>query len=436
MNEYRFVCFLHLTFISLFKINFKKQTILSSVNSPIDTIRADFPILKQKVHGLPLAYFDNAATTQKPLSVIEAISRFYTEANSNVHRGVHKMSQEATQSYEAARIKLASFVNAPSSSDIIFTRGTTESINLVAFSFGEAFVNQGDEIIISTLEHHSNIVPWQQLCLRKKASLKVIPIFDNGELDLDAYRLMLNARTRIVAVNHISNALGTINPIKEMISLAHDKGIPVLIDGAQGLSHGPVDMQELDCDFYAFSAHKMYGPMGIGGLYGKSDWLEKMPPYQCGGEMIAKVTFEKTTFNDLPYKFEAGTPNVADAIGFGAAIDYLDKLGWDFIRKQESDLLKYATEKLSGIPGIRIIGTAPHKASILSFILDNIHFFDAGTIIDGYGIALRTGNHCTQPLMDRLGIIGTIRASFAFYNTREEIDRLVVAVGKVKELFN
>jgi cysteine desulfurase / selenocysteine lyase len=406
------------------------------VNTVIENIRTDFPLLMQSVNGNPLAYFDNAATTQKPASVIETISKFYSEANSNVHRGVHRMSQAATQSYEAARKNLAVFLNAPSSAEIIFTRGTTEAINLVAFSFGEAFVKEGDEIVISTLEHHSNIVPWQQVCLRKKATLKIIPVFDNGELDLDAYRHLLTSRTRIVAVNHISNALGTINPIEEMISLAHEKEIPVLIDGAQGLSHGPVDVQQLDCDFYAFSAHKMYGPMGIGGLYGKREWLEKMPPYQCGGEMISKVTFEKTTFNELPYKFEAGTPNVADALGFSAAIDYLRKVGWDVIRKQEADLLAYGTEKLTAIEGVRIIGTASVKASILSFIMDNIHFFDAGTIIDGYGIAVRTGNHCTQPLMDRLGIIGTIRASFSFYNTHEEIDRLADAVGKVKGLFD
>jgi cysteine desulfurase/selenocysteine lyase len=331
---------------------------------------------------------------------------------------------------------MAGFLNAPSSANIIFTRGTTEAINLVASSFGEAFLNAGDEVVISTLEHHSNIVPWQQVCMRKQAILRVIPIFDNGELDLEAYLGLLNSRTRMVAVNHISNALGTINPIRTIIQLAHEKGIPVLIDGAQGLSHGPVDVREMGCDFYTFSAHKMYGPMGIGGLYGKKDWLEKMPPYQFGGEMISKVTFEKTTFNELPYKFEAGTPNVADAIGLGAAIDYLGKVGWDFIKRQEADLLAYGTEKLSGIEGVRIIGTASQKASILSFIMDNIHFFDAGTIIDGFGIAVRTGNHCTQPLMDRLGIIGTIRASFSFYNTREEIDRLVEAVSKVKELFD
>jgi cysteine desulfurase / selenocysteine lyase len=406
------------------------------VNPRLDQIRSDFPILRQTAFGYPLAYFDNAATTQKPQPVINALSQFYSEANSNVHRGVHQMSQQATRAYEAARNKVAGFINAGSPSEVIFTRGTTEAINLAAFSYGESFITEGDDVIVSTLEHHSNIVPWQQVCLRKNAKLKVIPMFENGELDLDAYSGMLNPRTRIVAVNHVSNALGTINPIREITQMAHDKGIPVLIDGAQGLSHGPVDMQQLDCDFYAFSSHKMYGPMGIGGLYGKKEWLERMPPYQCGGEMISKVTFEKTTFNELPYKFEAGTPNVADAIGLAAAIDYLNHVGWDFIREQEAALLAYGTEKLSGIDGVKLIGTASQKASIISFIMDNIHFYDAGTIIDRYGVAVRTGNHCTQPLMDRLGIIGTIRASFAFYNTIEEIDRLVEAVVKVKELFD
>jgi len=403
------------------------------VNPNIEKIRSDFPILASRK---PLAYFDNAATTQKPLQVIEAIDRFYREANSNVHRGVHKMSQEATRAYETARNKVAGFLHAPGSADIIFTRGTTEAINLVAASFGEAFVSEGDEILVSTLEHHSNIVPWQQLCLRKGAHLKVIPVSDQGELDMDAFHRLLSSRTRLLAVNHISNALGTINPIREMIVAAHQHGARVLIDGAQGLSHGPVDVQELDCDFYTFSAHKMYGPMGIGGLYGRKELLEKMPPYQCGGEMIARVTFEKTTFNELPYKFEAGTPNVADAIGLGAAIDYLLHTGWDLIREQEADLLAYATERLGAIPGLKIIGTARQKASIVSFILEGIHFFDAGTIIDHHNIAVRTGNHCTQPLMDRLGIIGTIRASFSFYNTREEIDRLVESVNKVKALFD
>jgi len=404
-------------------------------NSNLEKIRSDFPVLKQFVNGKPLVYFDNAATTQKPKLVIDAISRYYSEANSNVHRGVHKLSQQATVAYEEVRKKLAAFLNAASETEILFTRGTTESINLVAWSFGEAFVKAGDEILISALEHHSNIVPWQQLCIRKQAILKVIPVFDNGELDLEEYRQLLGKKTRLVAVNHISNSLGTVNPIAEMIRMAHEKGIPVLIDGAQGLSHGPVDVQALDCDFYAFSAHKMYGPMGIGGLYGKKQWLEQMPPYQTGGEMIATVSFEKTSFNDLPYKFEAGTPDVAGAIGFGAAIDYLNMLGWDLIREQENDLLNYGTGLLTQIEGVSIIGTAAKKAGIISFLVGSVHFFDAGTIIDHYGIAVRTGNHCTQPLMDRLGILGTIRASFSFYNTREEIDRLAEAVIKVKELF-
>ena len=405
------------------------------MDSQLDKIRSEFPILQRIVNGKPLVYFDNAATTQKPSSVIEAVSNFYSFTNSNVHRGVHTMSQQATQAYEGVRNKMAAFLNASSSSEILFTRGTTEAINLVAFSFGEKYVKEGDEIVLSTLEHHSNIVPWQLLCLRKNANLKIIPISDSGELDMDAYSKLLNSRTRIVAVNHISNALGTINPIAEIIALAHSKGIPVLIDGAQGLSHGPVNVQELDCDFYTFSAHKMYGPMGIGGLYGKKELLEQMPPYQGGGEMISKVTFEKTNYNDLPYKFEAGTPNVADAIGLAAAIDFIEKVGWDFIRSQEADLLQYGTDSLLSIEGINIYGTAKQKASIISFGFNNIHFYDAGTIIDQLGVAVRTGNHCTQPLMDRLGIIGTIRASLAFYNTRDEIDRLAEAVIRVKQLF-
>jgi cysteine desulfurase/selenocysteine lyase len=400
----------------------------------IESIRADFPALARQVYGKPLVYLDNAATTQKPSVVIDAVSKYYREENANVHRGVHRLSQDATTAYEAVRTKLAAFIHAERR-EVIFTRGTTESINLVAWSFGEAFVKQGDEILVSALEHHSNIVPWQQLCLRKGAGLKVIPVNPAGEIDMDAYKRMLGSKTRIVAVSHISNSLGTINPIAEIISLAHEKSIPVLIDGAQGFSHGPVDVKTLDCDFYAFSAHKAYGPMGIGGLFGKAEWLDRMPPYQGGGEMIERVSFEKTTFNELPYKFEAGTPSVADAIGFGASLDYLDELGWDFIRQRESDLLGYATSALRAVPGITIFGTAKHKASIISFLIGNIHFFDAGTILDHMGIAVRTGNHCTQPLMDRLGILGTLRASFSFYNTREEADALVNAVIKVKELF-
>ena len=401
----------------------------------IEKIRSDFPILGTEIYGKPLIYFDNAATTQKPRQVIDAVSEFYLFQNSNVHRGVHRLSTLATIAFEDTRKKIAEFLNARYQHEIIFTRGTTESINLVAYSFGEAFLKEGDEVIISSLEHHSNLVPWQQVCHRKKAVLRVIPVFENGELDLEAYRTMLNPRTRMVAVNHISNSLGTINPVKEITRMAHEQGAAVLIDGAQAMSHGPVDVQDIGCDFYAFSAHKMYGPMGIGGLYGREEWLSRMPPYQCGGEMIETVSFDETVFNGLPYKFEAGTPNVADTAGFGAAIDYIRSVGWETIQEQESLLLQYGTEKLSQIEGVNIIGTSPHKASIISFLLKNIHFYDAGTIIDHYGIAVRTGNHCTQPLMARLGILGTIRASFSFYNTTEEIDRLVEAIEKVKEMF-
>lgn len=401
----------------------------------IQTIRDDFPILSRSIYGKPLVYFDNAATTQKPNLVIDAISNYYRNDNANVHRGVHYLSQHATGAFEDVRKKIAAFVNAGNSNEIIFARGATEAINLVAWSFCETFLNEGDEIIVSALDHHSNIVPWQVACERKKAHLKVIPVTPEGELDLDVLKTLLNERTKIIATSHISNTLGTINPIKEIVQLAHSKNIPVFIDGAQGLSHGPVDVQDIDCDFYAFSSHKMYGPMGIGGLYGKTEWLEKMQPYQLGGEMIDKVTFAKTTYNEIPYKFEAGTPNVADVMGLGAAIDYLNGLGWDFIKAQENDLLQYATTRLLEIDGVKIIGTSKHKAAIISFLIEGIHFFDAGTILDHMGIAVRTGNHCTQPLMEVLGINGTLRASMAFYNTRQEIDRLVDGINKVKELF-
>jgi cysteine desulfurase/selenocysteine lyase len=407
------------------------------VKKPFDitTIRKDFPILSIEVHGKPLVYFDNAATTQKPQQVIDALSDYYSGYNSNVHRGVHYLSQVATEAYEGARFRMAQLLNTQTPSEIIFTRGTTESINLIAFSFGEAFISEGDEIIISTIEHHSNIVPWQLLCERKKAVLKVIPVFDNGALDQDAYKNLFSEKTKLVAVAHISNALGTINPIAEMIYTAHGHKVPVLIDGAQGLPHGRVDVQALDCDFYCFSGHKMYGPTGIGGFYGRLELLDKMPPYQGGGEMIKEVSFARTTFNDVPYKFEAGTPNIADAIGLVAAVDYLEGLGWDAIEKHEHALLLYATEQLIKEGGITIIGTAPDKASLISFLIDGVHPLDAGTIIDHFGIAIRTGNHCAQPLMDRLGITGTMRASFSFYNTVEEIDSLMVAIRKVKQMF-
>jgi len=404
-------------------------------DSKIQSVRNDFPILSRTIYGKPLVYFDNAATTQKPVQVIDTISNYYRHDNANVHRGVHFLSQYATGAFEDCRKKVAAFIHAGSPSEIIFTRGATESINLAACSFCETFLQEGDEIMVSAMEHHSNIVPWQAACKRKGAVLKVIPITPEGNLNLTELDRLINSRTRIIAVSHISNTLGTINPIAEIVALAHGKNVPVFVDGAQGLSHGPVDVQALDCDFYAFSAHKMYGPMGIGGLYGKTSWLEKMPPYQLGGEMIDRVTFELTTFNEIPYKFEAGTPNVADVMGLGAAIDYLNNLGWDFIKQQESDLLQYATARLSEIPGIRLIGTSAHKAAIVSFLIDGIHFFDAGTIMDHFGIAMRTGNHCTQPLMEVLGITGTLRASMAFYNTREEVDLMIAGIHNVKTLF-
>jgi cysteine desulfurase / selenocysteine lyase len=404
-------------------------------DSKIQLIREDFPILSRIIYGKPLVYFDNAATTQKPRKVIDAISNYYLNDNANVHRGVHYLSQQATGAFEDVRKKVAAFVNAGSPNEIVFTRGATEAINLVAWSYCETFLNAGDEIIVSALDHHSNIVPWQIACERKDAHLKVIPVTPEGELNLEALEKLLNDRTKIIAISHISNTLGTINPVKEIVALAHSRDVPVFIDGAQGLSHGPVDVKDIDCDFYAFSSHKMYGPMGIGGLYGKTSWLEKMQPYQLGGEMIEKVTFTKTTYNEIPYKFEAGTPNVADVMGLGAAIDYLNELGWDFITTQETDLLNYATVKLEEIEGVKIIGTSAHKAAIISFLIDGIHFFDAGTILDHMGIAVRTGNHCTQPLMEVLGINGTLRASMAFYNTRHEIDTLIEAIHRVKALF-
>ncbi|MFA5971216.1 MAG: cysteine desulfurase [Lentimicrobiaceae bacterium] len=401
----------------------------------IQSIRDDFPILSRSIYGKPLVYFDNAATTQKPNVVIDAISNYYRNDNANVHRGVHYLSQQATGAFEDVRKKIATFMNAGSPNEIIFTRGATEAINLAAWSYCETFLNTGDEIIVSVLEHHSNIVPWQVACERKGAFLKVVPLTPEGEMDMNVFRHLLNDRTKMVAVSHISNTLGTINPIAEIVAMAHSKNIPVFVDGAQGLSHGPVDVQELGCDFYAFSAHKMYGPMGIGGLYGKTSWLSNMQPYQLGGEMIEKVTFSKTTYNEIPYKFEAGTPNVADVMGFGAAIDYLNGLGWDFITTRENDLLNYLTVRLKEVEGIRIIGTSTHKAAIVSFLVEGIHFFDVGTILDHMGIAVRTGSHCTQPLMDNLGINGTLRASMAFYNTRQEIDVLIDAIHRVKTLF-
>ena len=398
-------------------------------------IREDFPILKTMVNGKPLVYLDNAATAQKPQAVLDTLNRYYTEENSNIHRGVHYLSQAATKDYEDARGKVRSFLNAPDDRQIIFVRGATEGINLVAGSYGRQNIGAGDEVIISAMEHHSNIVPWQILCQEKGASLKVIPINDDGELLLDEYEKLLNPRTKLVSVVHISNSLGTINPMEQIIEMAHARGVPVLVDGAQSAPHMPIDVQKLDCDFFVFSGHKVYGPTGIGAVYGKMDLLESMPPYQGGGDMIKSVSFEKTLYNDLPYKFEAGTPNIAGVIGLGAAIDYLTGLGMDITRAHEDGLLEYGTERLSKVSSVRLIGTAANKASILSFVMDGVHPHDIGTILDSEGIAIRAGHHCTQPLMERFGIPATARASLAFYNTEEEIDLLVRGIDKVIEVF-
>jgi cysteine desulfurase / selenocysteine lyase len=397
-------------------------------------IRRDFPVLNQKVHGKPLVYLDNAATTQKPLAVIEAIANYYRQDNSNIHRGVHTLSERATEAYEKVRVAAQKFLNAADSKEIIFVRGTTEAINLVAQTYGRKNVGSGDEVLITALEHHSNIVPWQLLCEEKGARLRVAPINDRGELLLDEFEKLLGARTKIVAVGHLSNALGTINPIREIVRMAHARNIPVLVDGAQAAPRMPVNVQELDCDFYAISGHKMYGPTGIGVLYGKTELLEAMPPYQGGGDMIASVTFEKTVYNRLPYKFEAGTPNIADTIGLGAAIEYLNSLGLDQIEQHEADLLSYATSAVESIPGVQIVGTAREKAGVLSFVMDDIHPHDIGTILDNEGIAVRTGHHCAQPVMQRFNIPATARASFGLYNTRAEVDALVAGIHKVREV--
>jgi len=401
----------------------------------VENIRRDFPLLTQKIHGKSLVYLDNAATTQKPQAVIDRITRYYQEENSNIHRGVHSLSEKATQAYEAARAKVRGFLNASQDREILFVRGATEGINLVAQSYGRVFIKAGDEIVLSVMEHHSNIVPWQMLCEERGAALRVIPINDTGELGRDEYEKLLNERTKLVSIVHISNALGTINPVKQMIRSAHDRGIPVLVDGAQAVPHLAVDVQELDCDFYVFSGHKLFGPTGIGILYGKAGLLEQMPPYQGGGDMISSVSFEKTCYNTLPYKFEAGTPHIAGGIGLGAAIDYLNGIGMERIAAYEQELLAYATDALSGIPGMRIIGTAKEKAGVLSFILDGVHPHDIGTILDHEGVAVRAGHHCAMPLMQRLGVPATARASLAFYNTKEEIDLLVKGIYKVKEVF-
>jgi len=398
-------------------------------------LREEFPILSEKIYGKDLIYFDNAATTQKPRRVVERIENGYYTKNANIHRGVHFLSQRATDAHEAARERVRKFLNAESSTEIIFTRGTTEAINLVAFSFGEAFCCEGDEILVSVMEHHSNIIPWQMLCERKKMVLKVIPMDDNGVLLQDAYKQMLSPRVKLVAIAHVSNVLGTVNPVKEMISSAHLKGIPVLIDGAQSVPHMKVDVRDLDADFYAFSAHKIYGPTGIGVLFGKSALLNQMPPYQGGGEMIDQVHFEKTTWNTLPYKFEAGTPDFIGSTALGEALDFVDGIGIDRLSSYEHDLLSYATDKLSTISGFRIIGTAPHKSAVISFLMDGIHPFDIGTLLDHLGIAVRTGHHCAQPLMDRLKIEGTIRISLAMYNLPEEIETLYNSLLRIRKMF-
>jgi cysteine desulfurase / selenocysteine lyase len=401
----------------------------------VDRIREDFPILAQAVHGKPLVYLDNAATAQKPQQVLDALNRFYVTANSNVHRGVHYLSERATRDYEDARITVQRFLGARSPREVIFVRGTTEAINLVAQSYGRPHVGQDDEIVVSTMEHHSNIVPWQLLCEEKGARLRVIPINDAGEFSLEDFEKLLSDRTRLVAVVHVSNSLGTVNPVRQVIELAHRRGIPVLLDGAQAVPHLRIDVQELDCDFFAFSGHKVYGPTGIGVLYGKAELLEKMPPYQGGGDMISSVTFAKTTYNVLPYKFEAGTPDIAGAVGLAAALDYVTALGLDRIAAHEHDLLTYATEALSEVPTLRLIGTARDKASVVSFTLEGIHPHDIGTILDQEGIAIRTGHHCCQPVMDRYQVPATARASMGLYNTREEIDALVRGLEQVREVF-
>ena len=402
----------------------------------VECIRRDFPILRQKVRGYPLVYLDNAATTQKPQVVLDALERYYTEQNANVHRAVHQLSERATVAYDEARRKVQRFLNAAQPSEIIFTRNATEAINLVARTFGWQRVQTGDEIVISWMEHHSNIVPWQMLCDAKGAHLRVVPIDDRGELVLEEYERMLGPRTKLVAMSHLSNALGTINPVQEIVTLAHRQGIPVLLDGSQAAYHLAVDVQALNCDFYACTGHKLYGPTGIGALYGKTSLLESMPPFLGGGDMISAVTFEKTTYNVLPHKFEAGTPNIAGAIGLGVAIDYVSGIGMPRIAAHEAELLAYGTEQLSSVPGVRLIGTAREKASILSFVMDGVHPHDVGTIVDQYGVAIRTGHHCAQPVMERFGVEATARASLAMYNTREEIDALVNALGRVREVFS
>jgi cysteine desulfurase/selenocysteine lyase len=401
----------------------------------VDKVRTDFPILSRRVHGLPLVYLDNAATTQKPRMVIDALTEYYTVTNANIHRGVHLLSEFATEAHENARKAVQRFLGAGDSSEIIFVRGATEAINLVAATYGRAHVGAGDEIVITAMEHHSNIVPWQMLCEEKGARLRIAPINDYGELLIDEFAALLNARTRLVAVTHVSNVLGTVNPVMRLIKMAHQRNVPVLVDGAQAVPHCAVDVRALDCDFYVFSGHKIYGPTGIGVLYGKRELLESMPPYQGGGDMIRSVTFEKTIYNQLPYKFEAGTPDIAGAIGLGAALDYVNAVGLDQIAKHEHELLVYATRELQSVSGLRLVGTAKEKSSALSFVIEGIHPHDIGTVLDREGIAVRTGHHCAQPLMQRFGIPATARASLAMYNTTSEMDALIAGIHKLKEIF-
>jgi cysteine desulfurase/selenocysteine lyase len=402
----------------------------------VESIRREFPILHQDVHGKPLVYLDNAATTQKPRAVLDVLQHYYGRDNANIHRGVHELSQRATAAYEQAREKARSFLNAASTREILFVRGTTEAINLVARSFGGANVEEGDEILVSHMEHHSNIVPWQILCESKKAHLRVLPVRDNGELEMEGLDRLLTSRTRLVSMVHLSNSLGTVNPVREIIRKAHAKGVPVLLDGAQAAARLKLDVRDLDCDFYALSGHKLYGPTGIGVLYAKAELLESMPPFMGGGDMISSVTFEKTLYNKLPYKFEAGTPHIAGAIGLGAAMDYVRGLGIESIARHEEELLGHATESVARIPGLRIVGTAREKAGILSFVMEGIHPHDLGTVLDQRGIAIRAGHHCTQPLMERMGLSATARASFGIYNTREEVDALVEGLKSVREVFH
>ncbi len=412
------------------------EEIYASPRFDVRRVRNDFPLLKQKVHGKPLVYLDNGATSQKPKLVIDALTQYYSADNSNIHRGVHYLSERATAAYEAAREKIRTFVNARSVKEIVFVRGTTEAINLVAQSYGRAFLRQGDEIIVSAMEHHSNIVPWQMLCQQIGTRLRVIPINHDGELVLDEYRRLLNDKTKLVSVTHVSNALGTVVPIKEVVKCAHERGVPVLLDGAQAVPHMKVDVQDIGCDFYAFSGHKVFGPTGVGVLYGREQLLDAMPPYQGGGDMISLVTFEKTHYNELPYKFEAGTPHIAGGIGLGAAIDYLNSLDWEQIRAHEHELLTYGTEALSAFDRLRLIGTAKEKAGVISFAFDHIHAHDVGTILDQEGVAIRAGHHCAMPVMQRFGVPATARASFALYNTKEEIDTLVRGLDRVLRVFS